>query len=135
MIKSRKQKATGHSFDHSIFREYDIRGVVGQTLHAQDAYAIARAFATKAIAAQPGGVVCVGRDGRLSSPQMAEALCQGLLDSGVTVRDIGLGPTPMLYFAAYTQPNCVGGIMVTGSHNPPDHNGFKFVFQNKAFYG
>ncbi len=117
-----------------IFREYDIRGIVGDTLHAQDAYYIARAFASKAAQAEKGGVVCVGRDGRLSSPEMHDAVCRGIIDSGLSVLDIGLGPTPMLYYAAYTQ-KAVGGIMVTGSHNPPSHNGFKFVFQNKAFYG
>jgi phosphomannomutase len=127
-------KASGPAFDASIFREYDIRGVVGQTLHAEDAYYIARAFGTKAAAVKADGTVCIGRDGRLSSPQMADAIKSGLMDSGLNVKDIGLGPTPMLYYTAYTQ-QCVGGIMITGSHNPPDHNGFKFVFQNKAFYG
>lgn len=123
-----------HRFDPNIFREYDIRGVVGQTLHPQDAYLIARAFASKVSKVQQGGVVCVGRDGRTSSPLMTRAVCDGLSDSGIRVKDIGLGPTPMLYYTAYTQ-QCAGGIMVTGSHNPPDHNGFKFVFQNKAFFG
>ncbi len=132
--ESRKDLAQGHSFDRSIFREYDIRGVVGKTLFADDAYLIARAFAARVAAVAPGGTVAVGRDGRLSSPQMAQAVCEGLMDSGIEVKDIGLGPTPMLYYTAYTQ-GCAGGIMITGSHNPPDHNGFKFVFQNKAFYG
>lgn len=123
-----------HKFTPTIFREYDIRGIVGDTLHAQDAYYIARAFASKAAQAEQGGVVCVGRDGRLSSPEMHDAVCRGIIDSGLSVLDIGLGPTPMLYYAAYTK-KAVGGIMITGSHNPPSHNGFKFVFQNKAFYG
>ncbi len=120
--------------DPTIFREYDIRGVVGKTLHPQDAYLIARAFATKAAVAQPEGFVCVGYDGRLSSPEMKDAVCRGIMDSGVNVVDIGLGPTPMLYFAAYTL-KAAGAIMVTGSHNPPDHNGFKFVFGGKPFFG
>jgi phosphomannomutase len=123
-----------HRFQPGIFREYDIRGIVGQTLHAQDAYFIARAFATKAAQAEAGGTICVGRDGRLSSPEMHEAVCRGIIDSGLNVLDVGLGPTPMLYYASYTK-KAVGSIMVTGSHNPPDHNGFKFVFQNQAFYG
>lgn len=123
-----------HKFTPTIFREYDIRGIVGDTLHAQDAYYIARAFASKAVQVENGGVVCVGRDGRLSSPEMHDAVCRGIIDSGLSVMDIGLGPTPMLYYAAYTK-KAVGGIMITGSHNPPSHNGFKFVFQNKAFYG
>jgi len=128
-----KPKAAPHRFDPSIFREYDIRGIVGASLHTADAYFIARAFASLA-AEKGGGAICIGRDGRLSSPEMKEAICQGIIDSGLTVIDIGLGPTPMLYFAAKTLA-AVGGIMVTGSHNPPDHNGFKFVFQNKPFYG
>lgn len=125
-----------HSFTASIFREYDIRGVVGTTLHETDAYAIGLAFAVNAKSAQPNETptVCVCRDGRLSSPDLMDALCRGLTDSGVNVTDIGLGPTPMLYFAAKTL-GATGGIMVTGSHNPPDQNGFKFVLQNRAFYG
>ena len=122
-----------HTFDPTIFREYDIRGIVGRTLHVEDAYHIARAFATVAAAAG-GGVICVGRDGRLSSPQMREAVCKGLIEGGIDVVDIGMGPTPMLYYSA-KKLHAIGGVMVTGSHNPPDHNGFKFVFQNKPFYG
>ena len=125
---------TTHSFNPTIFREYDIRGIVGDSLFTQDAYFIARAFATKAAQKEPNGIICVGRDGRLSSPEMHDAVCRGIVDSGINVLDIGLGPTPMLYYAAYTK-KAVGGIMITGSHNPPDHNGFKFVFQNQAFYG
>jgi phosphomannomutase len=123
-----------HSFTPTIFREYDIRGIVGKSLFVQDAYFIARAFASKAAQANPEGIICVGRDGRLSSPEMHDAICRGIIDSGLNVLDVGLGPTPMLYYAAYTK-KAVGGIMITGSHNPPDHNGFKFVFQNQAFYG
>lgn len=125
---------TQHHFNSGIFREYDIRGIVGQTLFAQDAYFIARAFATKVAQVNPDGIICVGYDGRLSSPEMHAAVCRGVADSGLGVVDIGLGPTPMLYYAAYTK-KAGGGIMITGSHNPPDHNGFKFVFQNQAFYG
>ncbi len=134
MTSQLAQKTDSHRFTPTIFREYDIRGIVGQTLSTQDAYYIARAFATKAKQAQPDGVVCVGRDGRMSSPDMHEAVCKGIIDSGLGVLDIGLGPTPMLYYTAYTR-KAVGGVMITGSHNPPDHNGFKFVFQNQAFYG
>ncbi len=134
MTAQSAQNKAKHNFTPTIFREYDIRGIVGQTLFAQDAYFIARAFATKAAQANPNGIICVGRDGRLSSPEMHDAICRGIVDSGLGVLDIGLGPTPMLYYAAYTK-KAVGGIMITGSHNPPDHNGFKFVFQNQAFYG
>jgi len=127
---------TTHIFNPSIFREYDIRGVYGETIHAQDAYFIARAFATKAaiIDEDEDGYICVGRDGRASSMEMFDAVCKGIIDSGMNVLDVGLGPTPMLYYAAYTK-EAAGGIMITGSHNPPDHNGMKFVLQNAAFYG
>ena len=116
-----------------IFREYDIRGVVDETFSPQDAYDIARAFASRAAASMPP-IICVGRDGRLSSPALHEAVCQGITDSGFDVLDIGVGPTPMLYYATYVSA-AAGGIMVTGSHNPPTHNGLKFVLQNRAFYG
>jgi len=132
--KLAKPASNPHQFDPSIFREYDIRGVVGKTLHVADAYHIARAFATKVAVAQPGGFICVAYDGRLSSPEMKDAVCRGIMDSGVNVIDIGLGPTPMLYFAAYTL-KAAGAVMITGSHNPPDHNGFKFVFQGGPFFG
>jgi len=123
-----------HRFEPAIFREYDIRGVVGETLHAEDAYRIARAFGAQAAAVDAKGFICVGCDGRLSSPEFKEAVCRGISDAGMQVVDIGLGPTPMLYFAAHSM-KATAGLMVTGSHNPADHNGFKFVFQNKAFYG
>src|SRR5437879_7913957 len=122
-----------HRFDPSILREYDIRGVVGKTLFAADAHALGRAFAITV--AQAGGKkVAVGYDGRLTSPELEAALVDGLAEGGVDVVRTGRGPTPMLYFAAATL-GVDGGIMVTGSHNPPDHNGFKFVFQGKSFYG
>src|ERR1700691_2668387 len=124
--------ASGHTFDPTILREYDIRGVVGRTLHAADARAVGSSFA--AVLAETGGRrVAVGRDGRLSSPMMEAALVDGLTSAGIDVTRVGLGPTPMLYFAAYTLP-VDGGIMVTGSHNPPDHNGFKLVLGKKPFY-
>jgi len=122
-----------HEFDPTILREYDIRGIVGQTLFAADAFHIGKAFGTK-VRRAGGTVVCVGWDGRLSSPELAAALVEGLAATGCTVRRIGRGPTPMLYFAAKVR-DADGGIMVTGSHNPPDHNGFKMVFGNKPFFG
>lgn len=124
----------GHPFDNSIFREYDIRGQVGKTLSEQDAYLIGRAFASNANRVSAPEKICVARDGRLSSPAMFEAVCKGVIDAGMDVLDIGLGPTPMLYFAAH-ELKAAGGIMITGSHNPPDYNGFKFILRNKAFYG
>jgi phosphomannomutase len=122
-----------HHFDPTILREYDIRGIVGQTLSAADARAIGRAYAVT-LAAAGGSRVAVGYDGRLTSPELAAALCDGLTMEGADAVDIGCGPTPMLYYAAATL-GVDGGIMVTGSHNPPDYNGFKFVFQGKSFFG
>ncbi|HYM71851.1 MAG TPA: phosphomannomutase/phosphoglucomutase, partial [Stellaceae bacterium] len=114
----------------------DIRGIVGATLFAADATALGRAFAaTLASEGETGAKhrVAVGYDGRLTSPELEKALVEGLAAGGVDVVRIGLGPTPMLYFAAATLP-VAGGIMVTGSHNPPDHNGFKLVLGGKPFY-
>jgi len=122
-----------HRFDPTILREYDVRGVVGTTLSSADARAIGRAYALT-LGAAAGHRVAVGYDGRLSSPELEAALVDGLVIEGAEVVRIGRGPTPMLYYAAATL-GVDGGIMVTGSHNPPDHNGFKFVFQGKPFYG
>jgi phosphomannomutase len=123
----------GHIFNPTILREYDIRGVVGDTLDAADARAIGRAFA--AVVAEAGGKrVAVGRDGRLSSPELEAALVAGLGDGGIDALRIGLGPTPMLYFAANTL-GVDGGLMVTGSHNPASYNGFKLVLGKKPFFG
>lgn len=122
-----------HRFDPTILREYDIRGLVGQTLSAKDARAIGQAFGTL-VKRQGGARVAVGYDGRLSSPEMEAALVDGLVDAGVTALRVGLGPTPMLYFAVY-HLEADGGIMVTGSHNPPDFNGFKMMMGRKPFYG
>jgi phosphomannomutase len=124
---------TGHRFDPTILREYDIRGQVGKTLHEADARAIGRAFA--AMAKEKGGrAVAVGYDGRLSSPKLEAALVEGLAGCGVDVVRVGLGPTPMLYFAASTL-GVDGGIMITGSHNPPDYNGFKMMLGKKSVFG
>jgi phosphomannomutase len=122
-----------HRFDPTVLREYDIRGIVGRTLHAADAFAIGRVFGS--IVARGGGTtVAVGYDGRLSSPELEAALVQGLTASGMRVLRIGRGPTPMLYFSATTRATD-GAVMVTGSHNPPDYNGFKMMLGRKPFYG
>ncbi|RMD62583.1 MAG: phosphomannomutase/phosphoglucomutase [Alphaproteobacteria bacterium] len=122
-----------HRFDPSILREYDVRGIVGQTLAEADALALGRAFGT--VVRRAGGRrICVGRDGRLSSPQLEAALVEGLASTGLTVWRTGLGPTPMLYFATY-ELEADAGIMVTGSHNPPDHNGFKMTLHKASFFG
>jgi phosphomannomutase len=125
--------APQHRFNPTILREYDIRGVVGETLGEADAQALGRSFAAVVVAAA-GRRVAVGRDGRLSSPALEAALVEGLSRSGIDVLRIGLGPTPMLYYAVNTLP-VDGGIMVTGSHNPADYNGFKLMLGKKSFFG
>ncbi len=130
---------TGHSFHPSILREYDIRGVFGETLSVDDAHAVGRSFGT-VVRKRGGARVAVGYDGRLSSPVLEHALVQGLVASGVDVLRIGLGPSPMLYFAATPAakalvPEVQGGVHVTGSHNPANHNGFKMVLEGAPFFG
>src|SRR5437016_3950232 len=122
-----------HRFDPTILREYDIRGIVGTTLFPADAHALGRVFA-QVVAENGGRRVAVGYDGRLTSPEFEAALVAGLAEGGTDVVRIGRGPTPMLYYAAATL-KVDGGIMVTGSHNPPDHNGFKMVLGGKPFFG
>lgn len=125
--------AFSHAFDKTSLREYDIRGIVGKTLHPADAFAIGRVFGT--IVARAGGSrVAVGRDGRLSSPELEKSLVEGLVASGMEVIRVGCGPTPMLYFASYDQ-KADGAVMLTGSHNPPDYNGFKMMIGKKPFFG
>ncbi len=111
--------------DQSIFRAYDIRGVVGKSLDADVARLIGQAVGTMMRERELGEIV-IGRDGRLSGPELAEALGEGLREAGVDVIDIGSVPTPLVYFATY-HFNTGSGIAVTGSHNPPDYNGFKIV--------
>ncbi|MFM6853894.1 MAG: phosphomannomutase/phosphoglucomutase, partial [Sphingopyxis sp.] len=122
-----------HLFDGTLLREYDIRGVVGKTLHPADARAIGLGFGT--VIRRAGGCrVAVGYDGRLSSPMLADALIAGLTATGCEVLLIGPAPTPMLYFATH-HLSTDGGIEITGSHNPPDYNGFKFVKGGAPFFG
>ena len=123
-----------HRFAPEILRAYDVRGVVGESLGEADARALGRAFATVLRETAHAPAVCVGRDGRPTSPALEAALVDGLRAAGADVTRVGLGPTPMLYFAAHTL-GADGGVMVTGSHNPPTHNGFKFVTRAGAFYG
>jgi phosphomannomutase len=123
---------SGHDLNPTSLRKYDIRGVVGDNLREDDARAIGRTFGS-VVAEDGGSFVCVGRDGRLSSPSMAAALIDGFTRSGITVVDIGLAATPMLYFAS-KMLNAGGAVMVTGSHNPPNYNGFKLVLGNAPFW-
>ena len=122
----------GYRLDPSILREYDIRGIVPDTLNAAAAGAIGRAFGS--ILRDRGGTsAAVGYDGRLTSPELEAALVEGLSATGVDVTRIGLGPTPMLYYAERTL-GVDAGLMVTGSHNPPDYNGIKLVVGGKPFF-
>ena len=123
-----------HQFHSTVLREYDIRGIIGQTLGADDARAIGRGYAT--LLRQAGGTkVAVGYDGRVSSPMLEHALVEGLTASGCDVVRIGMGPTPMLYYAEASAEDVDGGIQITGSHNPANYNGFKMVFQGRPFFG
>lgn len=118
------------SIHPSIFRAYDIRGIVGKTLTEEIVYAIGRVLGSLAL---ESGDRCmaVGRDGRLSGPQLAAALCKGILASGCDVVDIGVVPTPLLYYATYVL-DTHSGVMLTGSHNPPDYNGLKMMINGKT---
>jgi phosphomannomutase len=120
----------------SIFKAYDIRGVVGQSIDETFAEHLGRAFGSEAVAAGERAVA-VGRDGRLSGPGLAAALMRGLASTGLDVVDLGPVTTPMLYYVAATrsQYGCRSGIQVTGSHNPKDYNGFKMVMAGRAIYG
>ncbi|MFM0597966.1 phosphomannomutase/phosphoglucomutase [Paraburkholderia dilworthii] len=125
----------------SIFKAYDIRGVIGKTLDADAARSIGHAFGSE-VRAQGGDAVVVARDGRLSGPELIQALSDGLREAGVDVVNVGMVPTPVGYFAASVPLQLAGGerrvdscIVVTGSHNPPDYNGFKMVLRGAAIYG
>ena len=123
-----------YQFDPTVLREYDIRGIIGETLGAEDARAIGRGFGTL-LKRAGGSKAAVGYDGRVSSPMLEHALIEGLTASGIDVRRIGMGPTPMLYFAEASSEEIDGGIQITGSHNPANYNGFKMVFQGRPFFG
>ncbi|MDA0239835.1 MAG: phosphomannomutase/phosphoglucomutase [Proteobacteria bacterium] len=123
----------GRALHPTILREYDIRGIVDETLYADDVFAVGQALGTM-VARQNGSTVAVGYDGRLSSPRFAQAMVEGLMSCGMTVYRVGLGPTPMLYYAA-KELGLDAGAMITGSHNPPDYNGIKIMMGGDAFYG
>jgi len=117
----------------ALFREYDIRGVVGTELTPALAEKIGRAYGSLAVRAG-AKAVAVGRDGRTSAMQMREALLKGLLGCGLDVVDIGVCPTPLLYYALFTLP-VGGGVMITASHNPPQYNGFKLCLGKDSMHG
>ncbi len=122
-----------HAFNSTILREYDVRGIVGKTLHEADAYALGRSYAALALG-EGAKRIAVGRDGRTHSPQLEAELVRGLTESGLDVVRIGVGPSPMLYFATATL-GVDGGIQVTGSHNPADYNGFKMLLNGRSVFG
>ena len=123
-----------HTFHPTVLREYDIRGIIGETLGADDARAIGRGFAT--LLKRAGGTkVAVGYDGRISSPMLEQAVVEGLNASGIDAVRVGMGPTPMLYYAEASMEDVQGGIQITGSHNPANYNGFKMVFMGRPFFG
>ncbi len=122
-----------HNFHPTVLREYDIRGIIGKTLTTDDARAIGRGFGTMVVRGG-GKKVAIGYDGRLSSPDLEAAAVEGLKSVGLHVVRIGLGPTPMLYFTA-RHLKLDAGMMITGSHNPPDYNGFKMMIGKAPFFG
>ena len=122
-----------HQFNRTILREYDVRGIVGSTLHEADAYALGRSYAALATS-EDAKRVAVGRDGRTHSPELEAALVRGLTEGGLDVVRIGMCSSPMLYFAVSTL-DVDGGIQVTGSHNPADYNGFKMLLGGRSVFG
>ena len=124
-------KKVSHIFNKNIIREYDIRGVYNKTLFDEDAKILGNLFGLKI---GEGGIVNVAYDGRNSSFKLKESLIDGLMEVGINVNEIGLGPTPMLYYSC-AEMNVGSGIIVTGSHNPKTHNGFKIVYNHSPFFG
>ncbi len=123
-----------HTFHPSILREYDIRGTVGNTLNDEDCYFIGRAFGTMVKRQQKGKTVVVGFDGRESSPSFAKNIIRGLNECGLDVENIGLGPTPMTYFAMKSR-GADAAVMITGSHSPLSYNGIKMAYKSGPFFG
>lgn len=133
MALAHKFDTSKHDFDPSVLREYDIRGIVGKNIHESDAYAIGRSFGT-ILKRQNAKVINVGFDGRESSIPLSNAVIQGILDCGLNVINVGLCPSPLTYFSVYHLKSDAS-VMITGSHNPAEYNGFKFTIKGKAFYG
>ena len=121
------------NFDPEVLREYDIRGIVGSNLNENTAYTIGRTFGFVIKSRSSSSTIVTGFDGRLTSPKLHQALCEGLKHAGTKIINVGMGPTPMIYFAHY-HFNSDAAVMVTGSHNPSDYNGFKMVFNKNSFY-
>ena len=117
-----------------IFRQYDVRGIVGRDLTEEAAYALGAAYATHLRGAGSSGEVAVGRDNRPSGPSLRDALVRGLTEHGLSVVDVGVVPTPLVYWALHNL-RVVGGIQITGSHNPPEYNGFKLCAGTQSLHG
>ena len=126
-------KQPGHQFDATILRQYDLRGIVGQTLSVSDALALGQTLGAQTVGSG-GKLAVVGFDGRLSSPVLEEELVRGLGSAGLSVVRIGLVPTPAVYFLSH-MINANLAVMVTGSHNPANYNGFKIMLNNQPFFG
>lgn len=122
------------SISQTIFRQYDVRGIVGQDLTEEVAYGLGRAYAALLHARQVQGAVAVGRDNRPSGNGLRDALVRGLNECGVDVVDVGVVPTPLLYWSLHHEP-VVGGIQITGSHNPKEYNGFKMCLGTASIHG
>ncbi len=133
-MKNVKDDSKNYKFNPYILRAYDIRGIVGETLSEEDAYYLGRSLAAFVLGKNTGKKICIGFDGRFSSPKLEEKIVRGLMESGMDVIRIGLCPTPMLYFSV-KHLGASGGIMITGSHNPPSHNGFKMMLEKLPVYG
>jgi len=131
--KATLSKYNFEEFDEEILREYDIRGIINQNLSVNTAFSLGLKFGTLIKSENNINKIVIGYDGRLTSPSLHEALTAGLVKNGLEVIIIGLCPTPMLYFAVHNL-NVDAGIMITGSHNPPEYNGFKIVLNKKPFY-
>lgn len=130
-----QQYKKNHSINQAALRAYDIRGAIGENLFIEDAYYIGKAFATKIIekSGKPNPTIALGRDGRLTSDDLEQGAIAGIISTGANIVQIGLGPSPMLYFTVRKQ-NLDGGMMITGSHNPGHHNGFKMMYNKAPFF-
>ena len=122
------------TLSREIFRQYDVRGIVGRDLTADTAYALGRAYAAYLKNKNVSGSVAIGRDNRPSGGELRDALVRGLTECGLNVVDVGQVPTPLLYWAL-NHVDVVGGIQVTGSHNPPEYNGFKLSLGTESIHG
>lgn len=122
-------------FHDSILRAYDVRGIYGKTLFNEDAFAVGYGFGKCVLDAEGSGCIAVGYDGRISSPVLAHYFMSGLIAAGCKVINFGAVPTPALYYGVATRADVVAGVMITGSHNPQDHNGFKLTLKERPFFG